>query len=59
MPWRIWESGNGARLYVGSADDAVRAGGHVARIVNCANVDYPYAPACSRRWLNLNFRNSS
>ena len=58
MLYKIWEV-RGACLYVGSWEDAVSAGGHVERIVNCADVDYPFAASCHRRWLHINFRYSS
>ena len=60
MPFLIW-GGNSQRepaIYVGGCDDALEwASLHANSIVNCANVDYPWAQDnCSRRWLNLKYK---
>ena len=48
-----------AAIYVGGCDDALQWAARCAHsIVNCANIDYPWASHCSRRWLNLKYRGS-
>lgn len=44
-------------LFVGTATSArAWAGEHVGAIVNCAQYDYEYHPACHHRWLHINWR---
>ena len=58
MAWPVWTLGP-RDVYVGQADHALDwAEQHSAAIVNCAHIDYDWAPSCDRRWLNLNFRGS-
>ena len=60
-PWLIWGGRMQceAAIYVGGCDDALQWAARCAHsIVNCANIDYPWAQHCSRRWLNLKYRGS-
>ena len=56
MTHLIWQYGR-SKIFVGGCDSAVGwAAEHLPVIVNCADVDYEWAPTCPRRWLNLNFK---
>ena len=57
MPWLIHGEPDEGSFYVGTYEDAVGwAADHARSIINCADVDYPWAESCRRRWLNINFR---
>ena len=53
---KAWCSGVPA-LFVGGAHCALEwAARHWAVVINCSDIDYPFAPTCQRLWLNLNFK---
>ena len=56
MPWCIFGDSQGS-LFVGGHEDAVDwAEEHAEAVINCADIDYPHAESCRRRWLNINYR---
>ena len=59
MPWCIFDGPGQGSFFVGGHEDAVHwAAHHAHSVINCADVDYPHAKSCRRRWLNINYRGS-